>query len=111
MYIFSFFVNFRKSKGLFQAAIIQSGPIDLPGLKMDESKSMIDIHKSFATHLGCSQNDVVECLKRKSVKEIVSNYGHFDHCNGMLFLEFYRNPPSTLLYIRVTLKIKDQEFY
>ena len=74
--------NFRKSKGLFQAAIIQSGPINFPGLKFDEFKSMIDIYKDFASNLGCTQN-VVECLNRKSASELTKNFNQFDQCNGM----------------------------
>ena len=67
----------RKSKGLFQAAIIQSGPIDFPEF------SMIEVHQNFATKLGCGGNkDVVQCLRSKSAKEIVSNYNLFDQCNG-----------------------------
>ena len=33
------------------------------------------IHQNFATKLGCGANkDVVQCLRSKSAKEIVSNY-------------------------------------
>ena len=82
----------RKSKGLFHAAIIQSGPIDFPGLKLDQSKPLIDIHQNFATKLGCGANeDVVKCLRSKSAKEIISNYNSFDQCNGKL-LTYYVVP-------------------
>ena len=67
----------RKSKGLFHAAIIQSGPIEIPGF------SMIEVHQNFATKLGCDgTKDVVQCLRSKSAKEIVTNYNLFDQCNG-----------------------------
>ena len=76
---------------MFHAAIIQSGPIDFPGLKLDESKPMIDIHQNFATKLGCANEDVVKCLRSKSAKEIISNYNSFDQCNGKL-LTYYVVP-------------------
>ena len=44
---------------------------------------MIEVHQNFATKLGCGGNkDVVQCLRSKSAKEIVTNYNLFDQCNG-----------------------------
>ena len=77
----------RQSKDLFQAAIIQSGPIDFPGLKMGddgETKTLMDLHKEFAKVVGC-EDDMAECLRKKSAKELIMKYGHFDECNGKQF--------------------------
>ena len=44
---------------------------------------MIEVHQNFATKLGCDgTKDVVQCLRSKSAKDIVTNYNLFDQCNG-----------------------------
>ena len=60
-----------KTKGLFQSAIIQSGPILSSFLAPGYSdKTDRDLHKSYAERLGCSS---IECLRTKTAAEIMES--------------------------------------
>ena len=49
-----------------------------------ETKTLMDLHKEFAKVVGC-EDDMAECLRKKSAKELIMKYGHFDECNGKQF--------------------------
>ena len=67
----------KVNKGLFHAAIIQSGGIDQPFLTFDRHKSRPEMHSEFAQKVGCSN---VKCLQEKSLEDIYAQMFMFDQC-------------------------------
>ena len=43
----------ENSKDYFNAAIIQSGPLDMGLIRTDQSKTIPEIHKEFVKKVGC----------------------------------------------------------
>ena len=80
-------LRLSSSGGHFSAAIVQSGPLDFVG-KADANKPLNEIHQIFAQKMGCDEvNKVVDCLRHKSVKELMVNMNMFDEYNSkLLFL-------------------------
>ncbi len=76
-----------QSKNHYTAAIIQSGPLHFPGLFMDVKKPLYEHHKEYAKKVGCAdENDIMKCLRSKSVKELMSEITMFDQCNSKLLI-------------------------
>ena len=73
----------RKSKGLFQAGIIQSGSIDQPMTRIDKDMNYIEKHKEFANFFGCSS---LECLQNVKSEDLMVHYFFADFCNIVDFM-------------------------
>ena len=76
----------KKSEGLFQAAIVQSGSLDIAQLKADVDLDIVQLNKDVAKSLGCTN---LECLQEKSPDEIFGKLFYLDFCN---FGELLPNP-------------------
>jgi len=57
-----------KSRGLFQRAIIESGPCDLVASKVDADA----LGAELTTTLGCDTGDVLACLRGKSAEDVLT---------------------------------------
>ena len=55
--------------------------IKLP-LKADEKKPLTEIHQIFAQKMGCNEVGTVDCLRGKSIKELMANMNMFDEYNS-----------------------------
>ena len=73
----SYHLASKKSKGLFQAAIVQSGSLEIAQLKADIDLDVVQYHKEVAESLGCS---TLECLQDKSADEIFSKLDVLNYC-------------------------------
>ena len=67
----------KKSKGLFQAAIVQSGSLEISNLKANVDLDVVQLNKDLAESLGCS---TLECLQDKSTDEIIGKHFFVDLC-------------------------------
>ena len=84
----SYHLASRKSQGLFQAAIIQSGGLEVGGLKIDNFRSIVSLHKDYAADVGCPfREDVHYCLSSKSTQELYASAKMFDQCNTVSAVE------------------------
>ena len=86
----SYHLTSRKSQGLFQAAIIQSGGLEVGGLKIDQFRSIVDLHRDYVEEVGCSFKDndnIHDCLSSKSTKELYASAKMFDQCNTVTAVE------------------------
>ena len=78
----------HQSKNHFNAAIIQSGSLDLSGMvKFDQTKAIPEVHQGFIENIGCQINgvkmtDTVKCVEEKSVEEVMDKSHMFDECNS-----------------------------
>ena len=79
----------KVNKGLFHAAIIQSGGIDQPFLNFDKHRNMPEMHLEFAQKVGCSN---VKCLQEKSLEDLYAQFFMFDQC------QFQWELPSPLIW-------------
>jgi carboxylesterase 2 len=74
----------QKTKGLFQAAIIQSGPLHVPGLMADDIKPYHELHTEVARKAGCQKSSsMVKCLQEKPAQELFDHVQMFDQCNSL----------------------------
>ena len=88
----------ENSKGYFNAAIVQSGPLDMGLILTDKSKVIPEIHKEFVKNVGCRHPDVIKCLQQKSAKDLMANFQLRDECNcKYLKSNFSHNEPIQLL--------------
>ena len=84
----SYHLASRKSKGLFQAAIVQSGGLEVGGLKIDKFRSIPDLHKTFVKEVGCPINENIQaCLSSKTTSELYARAKMFDQCNTVSAVE------------------------
>ena len=51
-------------------------------LKADEKKPLTEIHQIFAQKMGCNEVGTVDCLRGKSIKELMANMNMFDEYNS-----------------------------
>ena len=80
----SYHLASQKSKGYFDAAIIQSGPLDMGLIYTDKSKALPELHQEYVKNVGCSNKDgsaMVECLQKKSVTDLMDGFQLSDECN------------------------------
>ena len=70
------------SKGYFNAAIIQSGPLDMGLLHTDKFKTIPELHREFVETIGCNTDSSVECLQDKSVKDLMDGFQLSDECTN-----------------------------
>jgi len=77
----SYHLASENSKDYFNAAIIQSGPLDMGLIRTDQSKTIPEIHKEFVKKVGCRYPDVMKCLQQKSVKDLMNGFQLRDECN------------------------------
>jgi carboxylesterase 2 len=74
----------RKTKDLFQAAIIQSGPLHVGGLMADDIKPYPELHTEVARKAGCQEpSSMVKCLQEKPPQELFEHLQMFDQCNSL----------------------------
>ncbi len=94
-YCVSHHLSSHQSKDFFQAAIVQSGPLEAPSNPDPELvRSMIDIHKEFSLKMGCPfvSNDIestVKCLQDKPVQDLMKGLKMFDQCNSKFDSELF----------------------
>ena len=74
-----------KSKGLFQAGIIQSGSIDQPMMRCDKDLNFIEKHKEFANLFDCS---TLGCLQNVKSEDLMAHYYDNDYCNIVGLMPF-----------------------
>ncbi|XP_073469296.1 fatty acyl-CoA hydrolase precursor, medium chain-like isoform X3 [Aquarana catesbeiana] len=60
------------TKGLFHKAIAESGTVAMPGMAVSKPEELTFYRDVVSEVSGCDVSSVVECLKRKSEKEILS---------------------------------------
>ena len=80
----SYHLASQKSKGYFDAAIIQSGPLDIGLIYTDKSKALPELHQEYVKNVGCSNENgsaIVECLQKKSVTDLMDGFQLSDECN------------------------------
>ena len=70
----SYHLASQHSKGYFDAAIIQSGPLDMGLLHTDKFKTIPELHREFVETIGCNTDSSVECLQDKSVKDLMDGF-------------------------------------
>lgn len=98
----------ERSKGLYQAAIPQSGVIHMPFTEAEDSKPMPELHREYASVIGCPvDSDVhkaVKCLKAKTPQEIYKDMFKFDQCSimplGMMAFPAVWSPADDSSYSR-----------
>ena len=85
-YAVSYHLTSHKSKGLFSAAIIQSGPLLIGHLGVDKFRKHSELHQEFASEVGCPEGEnaqeMVKCLQSKPVKHLMKHMQMFDQCNS-----------------------------
>ena len=87
----SYLLASPQSKGLYQAAIVQSGGLDMGLLHIEKAKALPELHKDFVGKVGCSLKDsTLECLQKKSVEELMKYFSMFDECNGGFYGFYYQ---------------------
>ena len=67
----------KKSAGLFQAAIVQSGSLEIAQTKADVDLDIVQLNKDVAQSLGCT---TLECLQEVSADEIFGKLFHLNFC-------------------------------
>ena len=77
----------QQSKDHFNAAIIQSGSLDMAMLRNEQIKVLPGLHQEYVKQMSCKINtadmiDTLKCLQEKSVEELVGKSHMFDECNS-----------------------------
>lgn len=93
----------RKSKGYFSAAIVQSGPLELPAFRTQ--KPLQEMHQEFIERIGCqssaNKDEILNCLRDKPVSEFIAEMNMFDHCSTW---------PQGLVYPQIWAPDDDSSF-
>jgi len=66
----------HKNKGLFQAAIISSGPF-VADMQAEDHLDIVELHKEMAKSIGCT---TLECLQEKPADVIMDQLFYFNTC-------------------------------
>ena len=80
----------HKNKGLFQAAIIQSGPLEISDMQAEDHLDLVELHKGMAENIGCT---TLECLQEKPTDVILDQLFYFEMCS---MSELAPNPITTV---------------
>ena len=83
----SYHLASQQSKDYFDAAIVQSGSLDMAMLKNEKIKALPGLHQDFVNQMNCKINtadmsDTLECLQGKSVEDLMGKSHMFDECNS-----------------------------
>ena len=82
----------QQSKEYFNAAIVQSGGLDMAMLNNEKIKALPGLHQKYVNQMDCPTNTVdmsttIECLQHKSVGEIMANSDLFSECNSVYLFQ------------------------
>ena len=83
----SYHLTSHQSKGYYDAAIVQSGPLDMGMINFVKLKDLPSLHQEYVKQIGCPINaedvfSTVKCLQDKTTHELMENFQLFDECNG-----------------------------
>ena len=78
----------QQSKDHFNAAIVQSGSMDMPMLNIEKIRALPTLHQKYVNQLNCPINTAdmlptIQCLQDISVDELMAKLNLFDECNSM----------------------------
>ena len=73
-----------QSKDYFNAAIVQSGSLDMAMLRNEKIKALPGLHQEYVKQMDCKADmtDTLKCLQEKSVEDLMGKSHMFDECNS-----------------------------